>query len=208
MNGERPTTGATGSSDRVEPVGARNALLLVATGCGGIAVAAGIWTTGLPLPWLVAATVVAVLGLLVTWHRRGRWGSGAVLAGCLVLHLTGASVPLAAVCGLLVLVHVTMVDLAADSHGAAGREVGAALVRLAPGLLLGAAAVPVIVGSVWWGSRLASMPLAVTAPMALLVALLLALGMATRRPFWSRLRPGKALSALTKRYLARSSAGG
>ncbi|MPZ94014.1 MAG: hypothetical protein GEU96_03670 [Propionibacteriales bacterium] len=155
----------------------------------------------------VLVTLVAGLGALGAWHRRGRVASLAPVVGCVLLLTTGTSALAAAACGVLVLVHVVLVDVADEAHGAAAAPVLNALGVLAPGLALAAgAAVVVATGAVAGDLAAGGVPstaLLLAAPLVLLCAVLVALGLATRRAFWSYLKAPAQVSDVLKRYLRR-----
>lgn len=182
---------------------ARAQLLVSATVLGWAALALSAGTSGSsPL-----VGVLAGLGSLGVWHRRGHVAGLAVPLGCVALLASGTSVVVAGVAGVLVLAHVVLVDLVSDVHEASGRQVMSALRPLLPGALLATGATAgVAVAALLGQGASATMvaPLLLAAPLLLLSALLLALGHDTRRAFCSRLVPKRHLSAVTKRYLDRA----
>ncbi|MDQ3273682.1 MAG: hypothetical protein M3Q39_01295, partial [Actinomycetota bacterium] len=115
----------------------------------------------------------------------------------------GAAV-VAPVCGVALLLAVVLLDLADYAAGASSAAVRQALGRLVPGLATGAAAGVAVASA---GRLAAAQPvgtMAVLAPWLLLVAALAALGLHTRRGFWSLSVPSRRLSPTTKRYLERA----
>jgi hypothetical protein len=188
----------TGRPARVRP---RHWLLAAATVCGLLAPALA--AAASTLPWYVG-TVAALLSL-GTWHPRvGRWASTAAPLGCVVL-LAGSDLVVAGgLCGLLALLHLLLADVADDAYGAAGRDVVVALRRLAPGFAVGVVGLVLLllVLALVDGRRLD--PVLVAAPLLLLTAVLLALGLATRRAFWGLQVRRDDLSEVTKRYLDRA----
>ncbi|MGH3386595.1 MAG: hypothetical protein ACRDO1_18605 [Nocardioidaceae bacterium] len=184
----------------------RSALLLAATLAAWTALLAAALTSRASAPVILVAGLGA-LGVLGTWHRHGRAASLAPVVGCLLLLTTGTSAPAAALCGVLVLVHVVLVDVADEAHGATAAPVLNAIGVLAPGLALAAgAAVVVSTGAVAGDLAAGGVPsraLLLAAPLVLLCAMLVALGLATRRPFWSYLKAPAQVSDVLKRYLRR-----
>ncbi|MPZ60285.1 MAG: hypothetical protein GEU93_03095 [Propionibacteriales bacterium] len=156
-------------------------LLVGATASGWVALAlAAIGGAGESW-WAVAAGAVS----LGAWNRRLSWLSVAVPVGVVLLLLYSGSVVAGAACGLLVLFHVVLVDLAEDSYGASADGAVRALRPLVPGLA--AAVVAAVAGglSVVWARGVdAVTPVVVAAPLVLLVAAMVALGSETRREFW------------------------
>ncbi|MDP9444663.1 MAG: hypothetical protein M3P83_10095 [Actinomycetota bacterium] len=180
---------------------ARTLLLASATLLGWIAAGLAGSVSALP-PWLVLCAVAASLA---AWVRgwEAVTGFGVVVTVAL---LAAAQDPVIALsCGVLLLLHVTVLDLARHATGASARVVGVAVRRLVPGLLAGTAAgVVVTILSLTGGPGPAPTAVAVTAPWLLVVAVLVALGTATRRAFWAHLVRYGELSDTTKRYLKRT----
>lgn len=169
--------------------------------------ALGIGAATSPLAQWVAVPSAVLTALLWTpWTRVSRWVPLLVGLTCIAQTASGTSIAPASAMGVLVLVHVVLADLAADAVGASGLAVGRAMRDLAPGVTAGAAAA-VVLGL---GVTLATAPpdpwLAVlrpAAPVLLLVAGLLALGISSRRPEWGRVPQRGGLSPVTRRYLSR-----
>jgi hypothetical protein len=182
----------------------RAALLAVATACGWLALAIAAASSG---GGSSVAVLAGLLALLI-WHRLGRWASTAAPVGCIVLMVSSTSMLAAALAGLLVLAHLVLADLAADAHGARMAAVSEALARLLPGSALTAGALAVVLLAATLGRLLPTgwpvVGLLLSAPLLLLSAVLVALGLPTRRRFWRFLVQPSHLSAVTKRYLNRA----
>jgi hypothetical protein len=182
----------------------RGALLAIATACAWLALTVAVVASG---TGVVVALLAGLLALAV-WHRLGRWASTVAPVACVVLLVGSTSLAAAALAGLLVLVHVVLVDLAADAHGERSSAVTEALSRLLPGFVWSAGALCVVLLAATFGRRVPTdwlvVGLLLSAPLLLLTAVLIALGLPTRRRFWRFLavKPSR-LSAVTRRYLAR-----
>lgn len=177
-----------------------------ATGWSALAVAAA---TSVAPP---ALTLVAALCVPLLWLRRGwpaRWVPLVVGLACVVLVAGSRSVVAAAGVGTLVLLHVVLADLAGDAVDSSAAAVRHALFDVLPGLLAGAAAAVfvalllMVTASAGTGGSAMGAGLWLLSPFLLLVAALLALGIATRRPSWWLVEDRRGLSALTRRYLDR-----
>lgn len=166
--------------------------------------------TASSVPGEVALVAALSVGLLA---RPGTRAARAVplVVGLASVALVSGGVPvaLAAAVGALVVVHVVLADLAADAVDASPRAVAAALRACAPALAVAAAAATALAA----GSMLLPGPASVAAAAPalvlalaplLLVAGLLALGLATRRPTWAWLPQRAGLAGLTRRYLDRA----
>ena len=183
----------------------RTALLATATAASWTAlltVAVGTGTSAL----LAIASGLVSLGV---WHRLGGWVSTVPALGCVAMlatgSLTGTAVAASGAAAVLVLVHVVLVDLADDVQGATAGAVVSALRRLIPGAVAALAATLLVGFAAVVGGALPPFePMLVAAPLLLLVAFLLGLGMTTRRAFWGLLVKPARLSPMTKRYLARA----
>ncbi len=178
--------------------------LAAATACSWTALLLVTSTSAAPS----AIGVAAAGSTLGVWHRLGRPLSILPALACVVMVVAGTSVTAAGAAGVLVLVHIVLVDLADDAHGSTGPEVAVAVRRLVPGAVAGVVAtVAVAAGAVIGGAvpdGPLSVPLLLAAPLLLLSAFLLTLGLATRRAFWGRTASPAKISAVTRRYLARA----
>ena len=182
----------------------RTVLLAAATACSWTALFLVSSTSAAP----PAIAVVAAGSTLGVWHRLGRQLSILPALACVLMVVAGTSVPTAGAAGVLVLVHIVLVDLADDAHGSAGPAVALAVRRLAPGAVAGVVATAAVATGALIGGAVPdgplSVPLLLAAPLLLLSAFLVTLGMATRRPFWGQLARPTRMSAVTRRYLARA----
>ena len=151
--------------------------------------------------------VLAALVSLGCWHRAGQVASLAPVLGCIALLASGTSMLAAGVAGVLALVHVVGVDLAADAPGASTGTMLDALRALRPGAVLGAVGGAVVGVAAWLGAGAPAdvvAPPLLAAPMLLLAAVLLVLGLRTRSGLWARLVSPRRLSRVTQRYLDRA----
>lgn len=161
-------------------------------------------------PWVAVAAAVLTALLWTPWTRASRWVPLLVGLTCIAQALSGVSVVPAAVMGVLVLSHVALADLATDATdatGASARAVGRAVRQLVPGVAAGAAAAAVLTLALTVATELPSpwgAALRPAAPLLLLAAAILALGMTSRRAGWSYLPQRGALSAVTRRYVTRA----
>ena len=158
-------------------------------------------------PWVALPAAVLTALLWTPWTRVSRWVPLLVGLTCVAQTASGASMAPASAMGVLVLLHVVLADLAADAVGASAGAVGRAVRDLAPGVASGAAAAVALAVGITMATALPDPWLAVlrpAAPFLLLVAGLLALGIASRRAEWGRLPQRGALSPLTRRYLSRA----
>ena len=183
----------------------RTALLTTATAVGWTALLAVAVGTGAS-PLLAVAAGLVSLG---AWHRLGGWLSSVPALGCVLMLATGpvtaTTVAAAGVAAVLVLVHVVLVDLADDVQGATAATAVSALRPLVPGAVAALVATLAVGFAAVAGGALPPVDaLLVAAPLLLLAAFLLGLGMATRRAFWGLLVKPSRLSPMTKRYLARA----
>jgi hypothetical protein len=164
---------------------------------------------GEPARLVSAVVVVAALAVPLLWAPlRVLHSAVPLLVGlvCVVLAAGGSSPAAAGLTGVLLLAHVLLADLAADAVGASAPAVRAALAELAPALLVGAVTALLLVAGVAVAGDLpgrVGTALRMLAPFLLLVAALLALGLASRRPSWEWVPQRSGLSALTRRYLDR-----
>lgn len=183
----------------------RTALLATATAASWTA----LLTVGVAAGASALLAVASALVSLGVWHRLGGWLSTVPALGCVLMlasgRVTEVTVAAAGAAAVLVLVHVVLVDLTDDVQGATAGAVGSALRRLLPGAVAALVAT-VLVGfaAVAGGALPPVEPLLVAAPLLLLAAFLLGLGMATRRAFWGLLVKPSRLSPMTRRYLARA----
>lgn len=170
----------------------------------------GVGAVVVPTLWWAALAAAGCVGALWASRRMLRRPAPFVVALVFVLFVVDSRATYLAVgLGVLLLVHVVLADLLDHTSGARPEPVRAALGALTPALILGGAAGPAValgaavtepilggLGDSWaTGLRLA-------APFLLLVGVLLALGLATRRPGWG-LGDDRGVSALTRRYLDR-----
>jgi len=158
-------------------------------------------------PWVAVAAALLTALLWTPWSRVARCVPLLVGLTCIGQALSGVSVVYASAMGVLVLLHVVLADLAADATGASASAVGRALRALAPAVAAGAAAAVVLLLGLTATTALPDVwnaALRLAAPLVLLTAALLALGLASRRAAWSYLPQRGALSAVTRRYLSRA----
>src|SRR5262249_14510309 len=140
-------------------------------------------------PWVAVPPAVLTALLWTPWTRVSRWVPLLVGLTCIAQTASGAPIAPASAMGVLVLLHVVLADLAADAVGASASAVGRAGRDRAPGLAAGAAAAVALALGITLATALPEPWLAVlrpAAPVLLLVAGLLALGIASRRPQWGR----------------------
>lgn len=151
------------------------------------------------------AVAAAVLSSVVWIRRWAAVGAAALVVAAVVLLSTGRAPVVALLCGVSLLLYVVLVDLSEHSTGASARAIAEALWRFAPGTVAAVAAGVLVVAAGTVAGAFPSVPaLTVTAPWLLIVAVLTALGLSTRRGFWTHLVRYGRLSATTKRYLERA----
>lgn len=179
---------------------------LAALGVAAVASAAG-----------QAVALVAALTLPALWVDRPLLRGHAVVPlvvglVCVLVVSGNGSVMSAAGAGVLVLLHVVLADLATDATGATRGAVGLALGEMRTGLVAGLVAAVAAAGLVALGlAGTALLPddlgrsVRVLSPWLLLLAALLALGLASRRRAWQLSEDRRGLSGVTRRYLDRLS---
>lgn len=185
-------------------IDARVVLLAAATLLGWLSLTLAASVSTLPPEVAALAALLSLVAWVPGWSAAGV----VVVVTVIALLASGSGSPgatvVAPVCGVALLLAVVLLDLADYAAGASSAAVRQALGRLVPGLATGAAAGVAVASA---GQLAAAQPvgtMAVLAPWLLLVAALAALGLHTRRGFWSLLVPSRRLSPTTKRYLERA----